>query len=137
MRAVSSQLATVVSTMSSFSTRLENVEGYVNQSSRSHEDTSQQSAETGSEQQTLTNQQSWLWCNTSLNELLPTGPLVWPDKEETDGADEADGCQLHRVTATTAATLTEAFSKPVANATRRRGAKSTACRLPRQLNAQS
>ena len=98
MRAVSSQLATVVGTMSSFSTRLETVKGYVHQPSRSREDVSQQSAETGSEQQTPTNQQSRLWCNRSINEPLPMGPLVWPDEEEeTNSAVEADGFQLHRV----------------------------------------
>ena len=51
MRAVSLLLATFVGMMSSFSTRHQNVEGYVHVPSRSSEDVSQQSAETGSEQQ--------------------------------------------------------------------------------------
>ena len=65
-----------------------------------------------------------LWCDRLLDEPLPTGPIVWPDEEEdADAGDEADGCQLHRVSAATEALLTEAFSKPTANATRRRWCK--------------
>ena len=63
--------------------------------------------------------QPWLWCDQPLDEPLPTGPLMWPDEEEeANASDEADGCQLHRVSAAMEALLTEAFTKPTVNTTR-------------------
>ena len=68
-------------------------------------------------------QPSRLLCDRPLDEPLPDGPLIWPDDLEdeplpVDNVDE--GCQLHRISQSTECLLKEAFSKPVANATRRR-----------------
>ena len=84
-----------------------------------------------------------LWCDRPLHEPIPTDPIKWDDEEEeaedtlvdTNRTDEADntetvepletdddteGCPLHQVSAATEAFLTEAFTKPIPNTTRRR-----------------
>ena len=65
---------------------------------------------------------SHLWCDRPLDEPLPRGPLSWPDEDDAadDGTDDADGCQLHRITPATETLLGDAFSKAAPNATRRR-----------------
>lgn len=61
-----------------------------------------------SEGETSASQQLQLWCNQPLDELLPTEPFVWPYKDEDE---KANGCQLHRVSATVEVLLTEGFTK--------------------------
>ena len=71
-----------------------------------------------------TTDQRRLWCDRPLNKPIPTDPPVWPDDEVTDplaeGRAESDGCQLHRISQPTETLLKDAFSNPVANATRQR-----------------
>lgn len=79
-----------------------------------------------------------LWADRPLDEPIPQDPPTWPDEEddletesraETDlpdlpaGDDDTEGCPLHKVSPTTETLLKEAFSKPVANASRRRWRK--------------
>ena len=81
----------------------------------------------------ITYQPARLWADRPLNEPLPLIPTSWPDDEELENetesgtetvditpADDAEGCPLHRVSTTTESLLMEAFTKPMANATRRR-----------------
>ena len=85
----------------------------------------EQQSRPSSRAETPASQTTPLWCDRPLDKPLPTGPIVWPDdKEDVEtGSDEADGCQLHRVSPTTEASLVEMFSAPASNATRRRWRK--------------
>ena len=111
----SRQMAAMSGQLSTLSERLDNVERPGRQ--RSVQDTILDSAIS-----TESERISHLWCDRPLDEPLPREPLSWPDEDDAadDGTDDADGCQLHRVTPATENVLRDAFSKTVPNATRRR-----------------
>ena len=115
---ISSQLTTISTKVTTLSASVDSVE-------RALRAQGGDECPTAITSETPASQTPRLWCDRPLDELLPTGPLIWPDKDdETEGGDVADnGCQLHRVSKATETFLDEAFLKPVSNATRRRWRK--------------
>ena len=130
------ELRQVMTEMSAFFSRqmeclTRRMESFEQRYTSSHTSRSRDStAHTSSRSRVSPYQPPRLWADRPLNEPLPQGPIVWPDEDddeidgndaaETADTDDSDGCALHKVSKDTASLLGEAFSKPVANSTRRR-----------------
>lgn len=113
--------STITTQLSSVNDKVESLAQRVEAVEKTGANPTAQSARTAATPVPAQSGTSHLWADRDVSAFDPDELLVYPeDDPELIETDEAQGCQLHRVSAATESQLKDVFAKTVPNGTRRR-----------------